>query len=321
MAAKPELLVTAASIDELIRLMDAGADAFLIGEARYGLRLAGSFTVESIKQAVEAARPRGVKIYVAVNNLMDNETAAMLPEYLKQVAAAGADAVVFGDPAVLMAARTAAPDLKLHWNAEMTSTSYGTANFWGRKGAVRVVLARELNMEQVIETKANTALEVQVQVHGMTNIYHSKRSLVHSYADYQSQTLSAQLQDNSAPAGHIAADQERGLYLIEVERPDERYPIYEDDNGTHIMSSDDICMLENLHELLEAGIDSFKIEGILKSPDYNEAVVRSYRKVIDLYCEAPELYEFEEQWLDGIRALQDPQRELSFGFFFKEQVY
>jgi putative protease len=310
MAYKPELLTTAASMEELERLMEAGADAFVIGESSYGARLAGQFTLEMIAEAVKIAKPRGVKIYVVINNLIDNATMESLPAYISGLAAAGIDAIVFGDPAVLMAARVNAPGMPLHWNAEMTSTNYATADYWGRRGATRFVLARELNMEQIVDIKANTKLPIEVQVHGMTNIYHSKRSLVNSYMEHQQEP--EKLEDSSL---------ERGLYVMEAERPDERFPIYEDANGTHIMSSGDICMLDALHELLEIGVDSLKIEGLMKPIEYNETVVRAYRKAIDAYTADPESYEFQEQWLDDIRAVQDPKRELTYGFFFKEQVY
>ncbi|MDQ6418566.1 peptidase U32 family protein [Paenibacillus sp. LHD-117] len=310
MTYKPELLSTAASLEELERLMDAGADAFVIGESRYGTRLAGAFTLEMIGAAVKLAKPRGVRIYVSMNNLIDNETLETMPDYIRAIHGLGVDAIVFGDPAVLVAARELAPGIGLHWNAEMTSTNFVTAEYWARRGATRYVLARELNMEQIEDTKAKSKLEIQVQVHGMTNIYHSKRSLVNSYLDHHGDT--GRIED---------AERERGLYLMEAERPDERYPIFQDDGGTHIMSSDDICMLENIHELLAISVDSLKVEGIMKSIEYNEAVVRAYRQAIDAYIADPEGYSFQEEWLDAIRDVQDPKRELSFGFFYKEQVY
>ncbi|MCR2804821.1 peptidase U32 family protein [Paenibacillus soyae] len=310
MVYKPELLATASSLEELTRLIEAGADAFVIGEARYGTRLAGEFKLDMIKEAVAIAKPRGVRIYVAANNLMDNKTLESLPAYIAGLSEAGVDAIVFGDPAVLMAAKEHAPGIGLHWNAEMTSTNYATAEYWARRGATRFVLAREINMEQIEEIKAKSKLELQVQVHGMTNIYHSKRSLVNSYLDHQGREQSGR-----------EVELDRGLYLMEAERPNERFPIYEDANGTHIMSSDDICMLENLHELLVICADSLKVEGILKSIEYNEVVVRAYRQAIDAYLADPEAYEFREEWLDPIREVQDPNRELSFGFFYKEQVY
>lgn len=315
MAVKPELLISAGSLEDLLRYKEAGADAFIIGESRYGSRLPGEFNLQGIAEAVRAVKQgeRPARIYAAVNNLMDNETADTLDQYVSGLAECGVDAIVFGDPSVLMAVRAAAPAMKLHWNAEMTSTSYAAANYWGRRGATRVVLARELNMEQVLEVKANTELEVQVQVHGMTTIYHSKRSLVDSYL--------GQLSAGGADKAAQGAGKDRGLYLTEAERPGELYPLYQDAYGTYMMSSDDICMLENLHELMEAGIDSLRIEALMKPAHYNETVLRSYRKAIDAYAADPQGYEFREEWLDAIREVQDPNRELSFGFFYKEQVY
>ncbi|REK75986.1 peptidase U32 family protein [Paenibacillus paeoniae] len=310
MTYRPELLATASSLEELNRLMDAGADACYIGESRYGTRLSGEFTREMIKEAVSLAQAKGVRIYAAVNNIIDNDTLEGLHDYIAFLHEAGVDAIVFGDPAVLMAARAHAPGMPLHWNTEMTSTNFATAEYWARRGATRYVLARELNMEQIEDTKSKSKLEIQVQVHGMTNIYHSKRSLVNNYLDHKGE-----------PDRIPNADLERGLYMMEADRPDERYPIFEDVNGTHVMSSSDICMLENLHELLAVSVDSFKIEGIMKSIEYNEQVVRVYRLAIDAYLADPEGYRFQEEWLDSIRELQDPKRELSYGFFYKEQVY
>ncbi|MEW9700065.1 peptidase U32 family protein [Paenibacillus sp. SI8] len=307
---KPELVVSSGSVTELKRLIEAGADAVIIGEERYGLRLPGEVTLEELKHAVAWAHERGAKVYVAVNNIFDNDSLDGLSLYLTKLQLYGVDAFIFGDPAVLMAVRSLPESVKLHWNAEMTSTNYATANYWGQHGATRVVLARELNMDQVLDFKQNTELEVEVQVHGITNIYHSKRELVKNYMEHQRKDAS--LQDRSM---------ERGLFLIEHERRDQRYPVYEDRNGTHIMSSEDICMLENLPELMDGHVDSVKIEGLLKSFAYNEAVVKSYRAVIDAYAADPQGYSFKQEWLDAIQQLQDPERELSYGFFYKEQVY
>ncbi|SFK68464.1 putative protease [Paenibacillus sp. 1_12] len=307
---KPELYISAGTAEEARRYVEAGADAVSVGEHRFGMRLSGEVMLDELSDLIPWCHERGARVYVMVNKIIDNELLPQLPDYLARVQQLQADAVVFGDPAVLIAVRQAAQGLSLHWNAEMTSTNYETANYWGSKGSKRVVLARELNLDETLEIKSKLPnMEVQVQVHGITNIYHSKRSLVTNYENHQgdSQGTSKGLED--------------GLFLIEQERKDERYPLYEDENGTHIMSSDDICMLENLHELLEGKIDSLKIEGLLKSPEYNEAVVRGYRQVIDAFCSDPESYVFDEQWLDAIRELQDPRRELTYGFFYKEQVY
>ncbi|WP_411347737.1 peptidase U32 family protein [Paenibacillus sp. WLX2291] len=309
MSNKPELLVTVSSLEELRRLAEAGADAFLVGEERYGMRLPGSMNVQQIGEAVAYSHEHGKKVYAAVNNLMTNELLHGLSVYIEELRDLGVDGIEFGDPAVLTTVRERAPELKLHWNAEMTSTSSSTANYWGSKGATRAVLARELNMDEITGMMDKIKVEAQVQVHGMTNIYHSKRQLVQSYMAHQGREVDGDLGLN------------RGLFLIEAERRDEKFPIYEDGNGTHIMSSEDICILEDLHLLMEAGVHSFKIEGILKSLEYNEAVVRAYRQAIDAYAHNTDEYEYEEEWLDEVRALQDPERELAFGFFYKEQVF
>ncbi|MEK3713669.1 peptidase U32 family protein [Paenibacillus sp. FSL P2-0089] len=306
----PELLATAASLEEAAALLDAGASALLVGDDRFGMRLAGHFTLEDTAAVVKLAHARGGKVYVSINGLIPNTMLEELPAYVKAIGELGVDGVEFGDPAVLAAVKAEAPGMKLHWNAEMTSTNYATANYWGRKGATRVVLARELNMDEMTEMVPHLEVEAQVQVHGMTNIYHSKRKLVASYMSHQGR-----------PSDGGSLGKERGLFLIEAERPNEKFPIYEDENGTHIMSSDDICILEDLHFLLKAGVHSLKIEGLLKPVAYNVAVVKAYRHAMDVYAADPAEYAFEESWLEEVRALQDPERELSFGFFYKEQVY
>ncbi|CAH8769476.1 peptidase U32 family protein [Paenibacillus dendritiformis] len=311
MTYQPELLVTAGSTEEVARLLEAGANAVLVGEEKYGVRLPGNMTPDRIEASLLHARAREAKLYVAVNNIFHNDRLQELADYLRCLEELKVDAIVFGDPAVLMTARSAAPSLKLHWNAEMTSTNYKTAKYWQKRGASRIVAARELNMEQVLEMKQQLPdMDVEIQVHGMTNIYHSKRHLVNHYFAHIGE------RDEMG-----RADMSRKLFLIEQERREEKYPIFEDANGTHIMSSDDICVLEDLKPLLDARVDSFKIEGLLKPVSYNETVVKVYREAIDSYLRDPEQYRFQEEWMDRIRAVQDPERELSFGFFYKDQVY
>ncbi|MCS7462644.1 U32 family peptidase [Paenibacillus doosanensis] len=308
---KPELYISAGSAEQARAYIEAGADAVAVGEHRYAMRMPGEVKLDDLAGLIPWAHERGARVYVVVNKIMDNDLLPELPAYLRRLKELQADAVVFGDPAVLIALRQAsAQGLPLHWNAEMTSTNYETAGYWRSKGAVRVVLARELNLEETLGIKRNLpSMEVEVQVHGITNIYHSKRSLLKNYQEHQGR---AELRGSGI---------EEGLFLIEQERQDERYPVYEDVNGTHIMSSDDICMLEDLHELMAGNIDSFRIESLLKPEAYNVTVIQGYRQAIDAYCADPEGYEFQEEWIEAIRRLQDPRRELSFGFFYKEQVY
>lgn len=307
---KPELLVTPTSVEEIIPLAEAGADAFVIGEQRYGLRLAGEFNREDVKKAIELAHSRQKKAYVAVNAIFHNEKIAELSDYIAFVNETGADSIIFGDPALVMIVREVAPNLKMHWNTETTATNWYTCNYWGRKGAIRAVLARELNMDAIIETKEHAEVEIEVQVHGMTCMFQSKRSLLGNYFEYQGKTM-----------GIENSKRDKNMFLHDKERGN-KYPIFEDENGTHIMSPNDICIIDELQELIEAGIDSFKIDGILKSADYILEVTKLYRKAIDLCVEDPDQYDdVKEDLYAAIEDLQPKNRPLDTGFFFKETVY
>ncbi|MFD0674154.1 peptidase U32 family protein [Cohnella sp. GCM10027633] len=306
----PELLIAAGSIEQLERYIRAGASAVLIGEAAYGMRQPGDIPADRLKEAVSLAHRLGAKAYVNVNKLFRNDELNGLPDYLRAVRASEADAIVFGDPAVLLNVRQHAPELQLHWNAEMTGTNSAAADFWARRGAVRAVAARELNGDEIADFRGKIGMELQVQVHGTTNIYHSHRNLLQSY-----------IQHIGRDATLIRKGADQGLFLVETERPDEKYPVYEDENGTHVMSPDDICLIEALSELIEANVDSFYVESLLKSEEYNETVLRSYRAALDAWRDEPGAYRFQESWMTPIRKLQSPDRELGFGFLYKEQVY
>ncbi|WP_264738629.1 peptidase U32 family protein [Cytobacillus firmus] len=307
---KPELLVTPTRVEDIEQLVSAGADAFVVGEQRYGLRLAGEFTKEDVKKAVEIAHKHEKKVFVAMNALFHNDKVPELEDYISFLKEINADAVIFGDPAVLMAARSAAPDMKLHWNTETTATNWYTCNYWGRKGAKRAVLAREINMDAIIEIKENAEVEIEVQVHGMTAMFQSKRSLLGNYYEYQGKALEVENRK-----------QEKNMFLHDKER-ENKYPIFEDENGTHIMSPNDICIIDELQEMIEAGVDSFKIDGVLKSPDYIIEVTKLYRKAIDLCVEDPDQYdEIKDGLFAEIEEIQPANRKLDTGFFFKETVY
>ncbi|WNF37642.1 peptidase U32 family protein [Bacillaceae bacterium IKA-2] len=307
---KPELLVTPTKVDDIQRLIDAGATAILIGEEKFALRLAGEFNQEDIKVAVNQAHQKGVKVYVAMNALFHNDKLSLLPDYIRFLDQIGVDAIVFGDPAVLMVAREVAPTMQLHWNTETTATNYFTANYWGRKGAKRAVMAREINMESIVETKENAELEIEVQVHGMTCMFQSKRMLIGNYMEFQGKDLRVE-----------GRSKDRTLFIHDPER-EAKYPIFEDENGTHIMSPNDICIIDELEDMLEAGLDCFKIDGILKSVEYTEKVTALYKEAIELYLEDPEAYQDKKSfYLQEAEKLQPLNRNLDTGFFFKETVY
>lgn len=307
---RTELLVTPLSTADILPLAAAGADAFVVGEHRYGLRLAGEFNREEVKKAIELAHSQGKKVYVAMNAIFHNEKIDELADYIQFAADANADAVIFGDPAVLMAAREAAPNMKLHWSTETTGTNWYTCNYWGKKGAKRAVLAREINMDAIVEMKEKAEVEIEVQVHGMSCMFQSKRSLLGNYFEYQGEVM--EIENRKA---------QKNMFLHDKER-ENKYPIFEDENGTHIMSPNDICIIDELQEMLEAGVDSFKIDGILKTSEYLLAVTKAYREAIDLYFEDPDLYDDKkDELLAAIEEVQPANRKLDTGFFFKETVY
>lgn len=305
MSEKPELLVTAASPEEVEALFCAGADAVQIGNEQYALRVPGSFTLTQTRAAVEIAQRYRRKVYFSLNALMHQSALQDLEPYVQELAAMGIDAIIFGDPAVFVTARQIAPSLPLHWNSETTSTNYRTVNYWAKKGVARAVLARELSLEDVLEIKRKTSIEVQVQVHGMTCIFHSRRELVSNYLRYLQK-------EEGAPRG--------SLFVQESKRENEHYPILEDTHGTHMMSADDICMLLHLGPLVRAGVDAFKIEGLLKPLTYNITVVSLYRQAIDRLWDDLEA-DINPHWLEKIRQLQPKDRPLSTGFYFREQIY
>ncbi|MCH6266455.1 MULTISPECIES: peptidase U32 family protein [Neobacillus] len=307
---KTELLVTPISVDDILPLAEAGADAFVVGEQRYGLRLAGEFTRSDVQKAIELAHSKGKKVYVAMNAIFHNDKLPELNDYIRFVSDAKADAIIFGDPAVLMAAKETAPEMKLHWSTETTGTNWYTCNYWGRKGAKRAVLAREINMDSIVEIKEQAEVEIEVLVHGMSCMFQSKRSLLGNYFEYQGKVMEIENRK-----------QQKNMFLHDNER-ENKYPIFEDENGTHIMSPNDICIIDELQDMLEAGVDSFKIDGILKSPEYILAVTKLYREAIDLYFEDSDNYEDKkDELLEAIEQIQPANRPLDTGFYFKETVY
>lgn len=305
-----ELLVTPKSLSHIDALIEAGADAFLIGESKFGLRLAGEFNREEIKLAAEKIHAHGKKVYVAVNGLFHNEHLDAVEDYMKYLHTLDIDAISFGDPAIVMYARELGNKIPLQWNQETLVTNYFQCNYWGERGANRAVLARELSLEEVMNIKAHANVEIEVQVHGMTCMFQSKRNLLGNYFMYQDKVMKI---ENRAQAD--------GMLLYDEER-NNKYPIFEDSNGTHIMSPNDICVIEELEELFEADIDSFKIDGVLHTEDYITTVTKAYRKAIDLFNEDPDLYDDAKfDLIDMIEEIQPEHRPLDQGFLFKQTVY
>ncbi|WP_232695519.1 peptidase U32 family protein [Brevibacillus daliensis] len=307
---KPELLVAVKRLADIEPLLEAGADALSFGETRYGLRNTGDFTLEELEKGIRLAKKKGAKVYINVNTLLHNEELDELDEYLRQLESWGADAIVFGDPAVLVTAKQVAPKLQLHWSQEMLSTSYDTINYWAEKGASRAVLARELTIDETVENKLEATCEIQAQVHGPTCIFQSRRDLVSAYFGHQGRDLD---QEDTG--------MERGMYVKEEKRRNISYPVYEDNHGTHIISAEDICMIDGLTDFVNGEIDSLKIEGILHTSEYLIEATRIYREAIDLCAEDEDTYyEKASQFLEQIEAIQPKNRPLNTGFYYKPPI-
>lgn len=308
---KPELLVTPKSVDHINELLKAGADAFVIGEQQFGLRLAGEFTVQEVQEATELIHAANKKVYVAVNALFHNDRLDALDNYLKEMQKIGVDALIFGDPAVLVAVRELGITIPLHWNPETIATNWFQANYWAERGAKRAVLARELSLDEIIEIKENSKPEIEVQVHGMTCMFQSKRKLLGNYFLYRGEAMEIENRKEN-----------KNMFLHDKDRKN-KYPIYEDLNGTHIFSPNDMCLIDELTEFFEAGIDSLKFDGVLQTEDYITTVTNIYRQAIDAYFDKGEdAYEdVKEVLLEKIEEIQPPLRPLDTGFIFKETVY
>lgn len=305
-----ELLVTPKSVKHIEVLIEKGADAFVIGEQKFGLRLAGEFNREAMREAVNLAHSNGKKVYVAVNGLFHNYHLNAVESYIEFLHKIKVDRIIFGDPAVIMFVKNQDNPIPLNWDAETLVTNYFQCNYWGKKGAKRAQLARELNLEEILNIKANANVEIEVQVHGMTCMFQSKRMLLGNYYTFQERQLKIER--------NLEADE---LLLYDEER-DNKYPVFEDYNGTHIMSPHDICLIEELEPLLEAGIDALKIDGVLQSEEYINVCTEQYREAIDLYNEDPEAYEDEKFMLvDPIEAMQPEHRPFDEGFLYKQTVY
>lgn len=308
---KPELLVTPKSVEHIAALLEADADAFVIGEQKFGLRLAGEFSVADIEKATDRIHAAGKKVYVAVNILFHNDRLEALDVYLQELNRIGVDALLFGDPAVVVAVRELGITIPLHWSPETIATNWFQVNYWGERGATRSVLARELSIDEVVDIKANTGYEIEVQVHGMTCMFQSKRSLLGNYFMYRDEVLEIENRKDN-----------KNMFLHDKER-DNKYPIYEDVNGTHIFSPNDMCIIDELTELFEAGVDAFKIDGVLQTEDYITTVTKLYRQAIDTYAGQGEgAYDnVKGDLIAQIETIQPALRPLDTGFIYKETVY
>ena len=304
---KPELLVPASSLEVLKTAVIFGADAVYIGGEAFGLRAkAKNFSMEDMKEGIAFAHEHGVKVYVTANILAHNRDLEGVEEYFRELKEVKPDALIIADPGVFEIAKRICPEIERHISTQANNTNYATYHFWHTLGAKRVVSARELSMQEIKEIRANIPedLEIETFVHGAMCISYSGRCLLSSY-----------FTGRDANQGACTHPCRWKYAVVEEKRPGEYLPVYENERGTYIFNSKDLCMIEHIPDLLDAGIDSFKIEGRMKTALYVATVARTYRKAIDDYLEDPKLYEEHMPWY-RTQIASCTYRQFTTGFFY-----
>ena len=307
MARHPELLIPASSLEVLKTAVMFGADAVYIGGEAFGLRAkAKNFSMEDMREGIAFAHEHDVKVYVTANILAHNDDLEGVREYFQELKEIKPDALIIDDPAIFEIAGEICPEIERHISTQANNTNYGTFNFWHKLGATRVVTARELSLEEIREIRANIPddLEIETFVHGAMCISYSGRCLLSNF-----------MVGRDANRGACTHPCRWKYSIVEETRPGEVMPVFENERGTYIFNSKDLCMIEHIPELLESGIDSLKIEGRMKTALYVATVARTYRKAIDDYQKDPKLYEENMPWyLEQISNCT--YRQFTTGFFF-----
>ncbi|MCI9102424.1 MAG: U32 family peptidase [Lachnospiraceae bacterium] len=304
---KTELLIPAGSLEVLKIAVLYGADAVYIGGEAFGLRAkAQNFSLEEMGEGIRFAHSRGVKVYVTANILAHNRDLAGVEEYFRELKELGPDALIISDPGVFLIARRVLPGMEIHISTQANNTNYQTYRFWWELGAKRVVCARELSLEEIKEIRENIPREMEIEsfIHGAMCISYSGRCLLSNF-----------LAGRDANQGSCTHPCRWQYSLSEETRPGEYFPVFENERGTFIFNSKDLCMIEHIPELMEAGVDSFKIEGRMKTALYVAVTARTYRKAIDDFNQDPEVYRKNLGWYKE-EIGKCTCRQFSTGFYF-----
>lgn len=307
MKTKPiELLAPAGSLETLKTAVLYGTDAVYMGGGNYGLRAkAKNFTPEQMKEGIDFAHAHGVKVYITANIFAHNSDFEGMKDYFLEIEALGADGIIIADPGIFSIAREVVPNMELHISTQANNTNYLSALFWAKQGASRIVMARELSSEEikVIHDHLPEDVELEAFVHGAMCMAYSGRCLLSNYMTHR-----------DANHGECAQPCRWKYHVVEETRPGEYMPVEENERGTYIYNSRDLCMIEYIPELVNSGIYSFKIEGRMKTPLYVATVVKAYREAIDTYLEDPALFEAKKEYF-----LQEvgkaSHREFTTGFY------
>jgi putative protease len=311
---KPELLAPAGNLEKLKIALSYGADAVYMAGKSFGLRAFGdNFDDIELQQGIEFAHKLGKKAYITVNIFPHNDDLLGLPEYIARLAAIGADAIIVSDLGVFRIARQAAPSLPIHISTQANNTNWAAVQQWQELGASRVVLARELSLADIKLIRQKTTLELESFVHGAMCISYSGRCLISNY-----------LTGRDANRGECAQPCRWKYHITEENRPGQYFPVVEDERGTYLFNSKDLCLINYLPELVDSGLHSFKIEGRMKSVHYVATVVKVYREAIDSYASSSTPFMVKQEWLDELQKIS--HREYTTGFYFnktteQDQIY
>ena len=305
---KPELLVTPKNLDEIERLLAAGADAFILGNGDFQSRGRGDFSFEEMAKGARIIRAQHKKAYIAIDAIMDNNMINKLRASLKDFSNLDVDAVRVADLGAYMLVCEMLPDVPIHFSDAMMLTNYFTANYWIGKGAMRTTLAPEITLDNVLKIKKEAQGEVEVLIHGACFMFTSRRRLIENYLAFQ-KALGKDV--TLSESGNTLYDEERRLH----------YPIWENEHGTHIFSGTDVCMIDELAELIDAGVDSFRIDSIGNTEQLGK-LVSLYRWAIDL-CQddRPRYQKVTSVLYDEACKLQPKHRPLDKGFYYKPTIY
>ena len=304
---RTELLIPASNLEVLKVAVMFGADAVYIGGEAFGLRAkAKNFSKDDMAAGIRFAHEHGVRVHVTVNILAHNDDLEGVREYLCELKELKPDALIIADPAIFEMAKEICPDIERHVSTQANNTNYGTYNFWWKQGAKRVVSARELSLKEISEIRKHIPEEMEIEsfIHGAMCISYSGRCLLSNF-----------FTGRDANQGACTHPCRWKYAVVEEKRPGQYMPVYENERGTYIFNSKDLCMIEHIPEMIEAGIDSFKIEGRMKTALYVATVARTYRLAIDDYLKDPKLYEEHMLWyLDQISNCT--YRQFTTGFYF-----
>jgi len=299
-----ELLAPAGNIEKLQIAIHYGADAVYLANKDFSLRnFSGNFTLDELETAVKLSRKYGVRVYVACNIYSRNFEQHAILDYLNKLGEIRPDAIIVADPGIFMEARNVIPQIPLHLSTQANTTNYKSALFWEKLGAKRINVARELSLKEVKEIASRSTIEIEAFVHGSMCIAYSGRCLLSSF-----------MANRASNHGECAQPCRWKYALVEECRPGKYFPFAEDNRGTYIFNSRDLCMIENIPEMIESGIASLKIEGRMKGINYLASTVKVYREAIDAYFKNPLGYRVNKDWLEELDRIN--HRGYCTGFYF-----